>query len=175
MTLNVPARTIRLKGQAEYRDQGETLLSQPGDIVLIFRGQVRSLLMKCPDGCGETLVINLDARAGKAWGLMQRQNSLSIYPSVWRDGGCGSHFIVWRNRILWCDRWEEDNVEPDYDPMLERRVLHRLKKETFTSVMEIAHEFDEIPWEISRAARNLVRRGLAEEGRAVLRGSFRRR
>ncbi|HZZ31871.1 MAG TPA: DUF6527 family protein [Phenylobacterium sp.] len=168
-----PARTLRLCGQAEYRDQAEPHLHQPGDAALIFRGQARSLLIQCPDGCGQTLVINLDPRAGKAWRLDMRGGTPTLYPSVWRDGGCGSHFIVWRGRILWCDRYEVGNVEPDYDAGLEARVLKALTPQIFRSAEEIAWELDEIPWEVSRVARRLVRQALAEEGRGAKLNWFR--
>src|SRR6185437_1486385 len=106
-----------------------------------------------------------DARAGKAWRLDMRGGVPTLYPSVWREGGCGSHFIVWRGRILWCDRYEAGNAEPDYDAGLEARVLKALAPGTFRRAEEIASELDEIPWEVSRVARRLVRQGLAEEGR----------
>jgi len=162
-----PARTLRLCWQAEYRDEAEPHLRQPGDAALIFRGQARSLLIRCPDGCGQTLVINLDPRAGKAWRLDMRGGMPTLYPSVWRDGGCGSHFIVWRGRILWCDRYDTGNVEPAYDADLEARVLTALTPHSFRSAEDIAWELDEIPWEVSRAARRLVRQGIAEEGGAA--------
>lgn len=169
-----PARTLRLRGQAEYRDEAENALEQPGDAALVFRGLPRSLLIKCPDGCGETLVVNLDKRAGKAWGLDLRGGVPTLYPSVWRDGGCGSHFIVWRGRILWCDRYEDGNVEPDYDIKLETRVLAALDVREFRSAEDIAWQLDEIPWEVSRAARRLVSQGSAEADRRPRIDWFRR-
>jgi hypothetical protein len=80
--------------------------------------------MRCPDGCGETLVVNLDPRAGKAWKLDMRTGKATLYPSVWRDGGCGSHFIVWRGDVLWCDRFEEGNVEPRGRHGIQHRHAH---------------------------------------------------
>ena len=62
-----PARMVRLVGDAEYRDQAEATLKAPGDASMVFRARPRSIVMACPDGCGETLVINLDSRADKAW------------------------------------------------------------------------------------------------------------
>jgi hypothetical protein len=137
----------------------------PGDAVVVRRGALRSVLMRCPDGCGETLVVNLDPRAGKAWRFDTRGGSLTLFPSVWREGGCGSHFIVWRGKILWCDRFEGGNVEPAYDTdALERRVLIALRKNTLRSAEEIAAELDEIAWEVTRAGHALIRRGLAVSG-----------
>jgi hypothetical protein len=159
-----PARSTRLLGEAEYRDEGDALLQVPGDAVLIRRGALRSLLMRCPDGCGETLVVNLDPRSGKAWWFDIRRGEPTLFPSVWREGGCGSHFIVWRGTILWCDRFEEGNAEPPYDADLERRVLAVLQKDRLRSAKDVAAEIDEIPWEVMRAGRALVRRGFAISG-----------
>src|SRR6267378_4236509 len=77
------------------------LVSAPGDAVLIERGTPRWLLLACPCGCGAELPINLDRRAGKAWRVYKHgTTTLSVYPSVWRDTDCGSHFIIWRGNIL---------------------------------------------------------------------------
>lgn len=173
--MTTPARMLRLRGQTEYRDEAEPKLSQAGDAALVFRGQARSLVIRCPDGCGQTLVVNLDNRAGKAWRLDMRGGSPTLYPSVWRDGGCGSHFIVWRGRILWCDRYMEGNLEPDYDVALEAQVMKALRPNDFRHAEDIAWELDEIPWEVSRAARRLVVRGVAEEGRKTEINWFRKR
>ena len=163
--MTLPARTLKIRGEAEYRDEAERVLEQPGDAALVFRGLPRSLLIRCPDGCGETLVVNLDKRAGKAWRLDLRGGGATLYPSVWRDGGCGSHFIVWRGSILWCDYHTADNVEPEYDVALEARVLAALDSREFRSAEDIAWELDEIPWEVARAARRLVMHGTAEADR----------
>jgi hypothetical protein len=64
-TMSPPARKVRMVrmvGDAEYRDQAEATLSQPGDASLVLRGRPRAIVMACPDGCGETLVVNLDGR-----------------------------------------------------------------------------------------------------------------
>ena len=159
-----PARTIRLCGQGEYRDQAEAFLRLPGDAALVLRGVVRSLVMRCPDGCGETLVVNLDPRAGKAWWLDQRKGRLTLYPSIWRDSGCKSHFIVWRDKIVWCDRFAYGNEEPAYDAALEAQVLGLLSNVEWRSAVSIARTLGEIPWDVSRVARRLVRAGRAIEG-----------
>ncbi|UPJ77044.1 DUF6527 family protein [Bradyrhizobium sp. 187] len=67
------------------------MLKAAGDAVVVHRGTLRSVLMRCPDGCGETLVVNLDARAGKACKLDMRAGKAILYPSGWHDGGCRSH------------------------------------------------------------------------------------
>ena len=98
------ATRIRQRGTTEHRDEANRLLDEPGDTVLVERGVPRSLVMRCPDGCGETLTINLDRRAGKAWRLRAEKNATwSLYPSVWKVDGCRSHFIVRQSRIIWCE------------------------------------------------------------------------
>lgn len=172
--MSKPARHLRLRGVAEYRDQGELLLEAAGDAVLVRRGVPRSLLVACPDGCGETLVVNLDPRTAKAWKLDERGDEITLYPSVWRDGGCGSHFIVWRGRIIWCDRFEDGNLEPPYDVTLEQKLHAALEFGKFRSSLELATHLDEIPWEVSRAGRRLVQKDLAEAGSGPQRDWFRR-
>jgi hypothetical protein len=167
------ARKTRLVGTAAYRDEGEPLLALPGDAVLIHRGQPRSIVMKCPDGCGETLVVNLDERAGKAWRLDTRGGTLTLYPSVWREGGCKSHFILWRGHILWCGLFERGNFEPAYDPALESRILDGLDSAAFKTPEAIAIELGEITWEVRRAADRLVLQGKAESGKRTKRFQYR--
>lgn len=169
-----PVRIIHLCGVAQYRDEAERLLVAVGDAALVERGQPRSLVMKCPDGCGDTLVVNLDNRAGKAWRLDLRSGKTTLYPSVWREGGCGSHFIVWRDHILWCDRWEHDNVEPLYDARIEQRVFDALDDVAYRDVESLALDLDELHWDVSRAAHRLVVRGVAEAGKGKQGQCFRR-
>ncbi|WP_452033983.1 DUF6527 family protein [Azospirillum palustre] len=158
--MSPPARMVRMVGKAEYRDQAEASLSAPGDASLVFRTRPRSIVMACPDGCGETLVINLDSRADKAWRLDMR-GGLTLFPSVWRDGGCKSHFIVWRGHILWCDRFEEGNREPAYDVAIEPTVLAAMDPVTPRNAVEIADAINELVWEVNRVANRLVIQGLA--------------
>ena len=168
-----PARKTRWRGIGEYRDEAELLLEQVGDAAGVVRGRLRALLLKCPDGCGETLGINLDERAGKAWMIDVRRGALTLYPSVWRAAGCKSDFIPWRDHIIWCDRFEKGNEEPDYDPALETLALQAVEARRFRNGVEIAEQLGEIPWDVLRTLRRLVRAGLVEEGTGKLRGEFR--
>ncbi|MDH2089938.1 DUF6527 family protein [Rhizobium pusense] len=156
-----PARMVRLVGDAEYRDQAEASLSTPGDASMVFRSRPRSIVMACPDGCGETLVINLDSRADKAWRFDMRGEGLTLFPSVWREGGCESHFIVWRGHILWCDRFEGANREPPYNPEIEAAVLSAMDEVQPRNAVELADAIEELVWDVSRVANRLVGRGLA--------------
>ena len=162
--MNFPARRLRFAGEVAYRELGEPMVKNAGDAVLIVRGRPRAMLLACPDGCGETLVVNLDSRAGKAWRLDMRGEGPTLYPSVWRDGGCESHFIVWRGSILWCGRYLSGNEEPDRSEGLEEKVLDALDARTPRSVEELATLLDENIWDVDRAVTSLV-----QEGEAILR------
>ena len=155
-----PARHLRLLGKAEHRGEAERLIAGLGEAVIVERGRPRSLVMRCPDGCGQILAVNLDGRAGKAWELDLREGP-TLYPSVWREGGCGSHFIVWRGRILWCHRFMEGNFEPEHDPRLETRVHAKLDPTISRSAFDLAADLDELVWDVDRALRALARKGFA--------------
>lgn len=156
-----PARMVRLVGDAEYRDQAEATLNTAGDASMVFRARPRSIVMACPDGCGETLVINLDCRSGKAWRFDMRGEGLTLFPSVWREGGCESHFIVWRGYIVWCDRFQAGNREPPENPQLDSIVLSAMDEVQSRTAVDLAGIIDELVWDVNRVANRLVRHGLA--------------
>ncbi len=172
--MTIPARQVDFLGTAEYRGEAEAMLRSPGDAALVERGVLRSLVMRCPDGCGQTLVVNLDPRAGKAWRLDRRRGTTTLYPSVWRDGGCESHFIVWKDVILWCDRFEDGNREPDYDQGIEPLVLEALPIHQHMDAATIALRLNLLVWDAAKALRRLAARGEACEGTGSLRGAYRR-
>ena len=91
---------------------------------------------------------------------------------MWLNDGCKSHFVVWRDHIVWCDRFTTGNSEPEYDSGLEDRVLAVLDAETYRTAPEIALELDELVWDVARVLRRLVAQGLAKEGRGLLRDHF---
>lgn len=161
MTEVAPAKRIRAKGTVEYRHEADVLLEQPGDLVLVDRGRPRSLVISCPDGCGSLLTINLDPRSGKAWRLYRRGDEITLHPSIWRDNGCEAHFVLWRNRLLWCGPRLQGGDEPPYETQLEAAVHAALTNE-HRSADEIADALGEIPWEVSRVAERLVKAGKAK-------------
>lgn len=164
------AQTIDFRGLVQHRHEADEHLCSPGQAVLVRRGVDRSLTLLCPDGCGETLTINLDRRAGPAWRAYLEGPALSLYPSVWRNTGCRSHFIVWRSRIYWCDRDEELQA---VDADLEARVMRALMP-TARPYAEIAKDLDVVPWAVLSACRRLQRLGKVREGSGQEQGWFRR-
>jgi hypothetical protein len=151
------ATRVRLLGERSSIGEAESLLSRAGDLALVQRGELRWAVMFCPCGCGDTLRINLDGRAGPAWRVWRDARGVTIYPSVWRDAGCGSHFIVWDSRVWLSGAWDEQwNVESE----LEDSVLAKLGAEP-RGALEIADELSEVPWRVHQALRTLERRALA--------------
>lgn len=151
-------RVFALSGEAAVREDALSMLRGPGDGALVVRGQPRWFLLKCPCGCGDDISINLDSRTGPAWRYYEGRNGFTLFPSIWRESGCKSHFIIWANRILWFDGLDE---EPD-ESELEQIVLGALSSKE-RHFAEIACQLNEIPWAVLAAARGLVRKGTAEE------------
>lgn len=164
------AQAIDFQGVVEHRHEADEQLRLPGQAVVVRRGVDRSLTMLCPDGCGEMLTINLDRRAGPAWRLYLEGQLLSLYPSVWRNTGCRSHFIVWRSRIYWCD-WDDELQAVDSE--FEARVLGALTA-TLRPYAETAQQLNAVPWAVLSACRRLRRRGQVAEGMGEQQGWFRR-
>lgn len=171
--------TLSLKSVVESRAEVANQLKLPGDAVLIQRGQPRWLLLKCPCGCGDEIPVNLDRRAGKAWRFYGGAKSgVTLFPSVWRDTGCESHFIIWRDQILLFGGQGDDVSSSPVHPdilSLSKRVLESWPSEGWASYVDVADRLDEIPWDVLDACRYLARVGSLIEGRNQHRAMFRRR
>src|SRR5205823_167273 len=88
--------TFNMLGVVARYSEAAPLLQKPGDCAVVEReGVRRQIVIACPDGCGETLSINLDPRSGAAWRLYQRRGRWSLFPSIDKTAGCRSHFILW--------------------------------------------------------------------------------
>ena len=136
------------------------LLESPGDYAFVIRGVPRSIVMRCPDGCGDTITINLDRRSGSAWRSFARKSGLTIYPSVWRETGCRAHFIIWNDTLLWIGGGERAPWSDDALIATVRNALPSAESE-FRSFEDIAEELDAIPWEVLWACQYLERSGTA--------------
>jgi hypothetical protein len=167
--------TIRFLGKVETRDAAASLLSKGGDAVVVERGKPRLLILRCPCSCGDDLLINLDRRAGAAWYFHRNRTRITLFPSYWRADGCGSHFILWNNRIYWCRGWEsEEGDDWEVSTKLEEKVYAALPDEWFMNYELVAEQLKLVPWEALQACRQLVNRGKAVAGKWPLRGSYRR-
>lgn len=170
-------RTLTIRARVDSRANASAYLKRPGDAVIVDRQGPRWLVLSCPCGCGAEVPVNLDRRAGPAWRIYESPKGTSIYPSVWRDTDCHSHFIIWRDVIhmigarygeFWIDEAEESEDE------LSERVLEALSARE-QSAQEISDQIPSSePWDVLRCCRKLCRLGKAIEGHRHARGHFRR-
>lgn len=169
--------TLTIRAKVNSRANASAYLKRPGDAVIVDRQGPRWLVLSCPCGCGSEVPVNLDRRAGPAWRLYESPKGTSLYPSVWRDTDCQSHFIIWRDNIhmigaRYGESWA-DEVEEDEDDLLQR-VLEVLSDRD-QSAEEISDQIPTSePWDILHVCRRLCLLGKALEGRQHARGHFRR-
>ncbi len=168
---------LHLRATVSSRSDVTKFVSKPGDAVLIDRGGPRWLILSCPCGCGEHFPINLNSRTGPAWSLYDTpQGQLSVFPSVWRESGCQSHYIIWRGKIYLfgksVDRDEGDLPEINLSA-LEPSIRGRLSPSTWRHFTDVASDLDAVPWDVLEVCRKFVKRGEAAEGTGKQRGHFR--
>jgi len=167
-------RRARLKGIVASHTAALALIDEPGDVAIVKRGALRSVVMRCPDACGEVITLNLDPRTDKAWRIYRSPRGVTIFPSVWRDTGCQSHFIIWNDVISWTNAFDEDARWSDNETELEERVWRALRPDAYSEFVQIADALDEIPWAVLDACRRLVKEGRAKAGLGSMKSSFRR-
>ena len=173
--MKVRVNKIIFRGKVETRDAASPLLVSSGDFVIVERGKPRLMVLRCPCGCGDDLLINVDRRVGKAWRYYRNQYGMSLYPSYWRDTACESHFIIWNNNIYWCSGWETEGSDTwSISPDVEGAVLKNLSMDHYTKYYDLAEKLELIPWEVLQACRQLAKRGLVEPGGRQRYDEFRR-
>ena len=56
----------------------------------------------CPCGCGTLLELLLVAEAKPHWTVRPvDEGFVDLSPSIWRIRGCGSHFFIKNNQVIW--------------------------------------------------------------------------
>ena len=61
-----------------------------------------SVALQCPCRCRAVIQLNLLPDAESRWSLTKHHDgSVTLYPSIWRPKGCGSHFFIRKGRIEW--------------------------------------------------------------------------
>lgn len=67
------------------------------------RQRIKWSMMTCPCGCGDSITLSLQAIHKPHWSLSETESLRpTLYPSIWRDVGCLSHFWVRDGRVFWC-------------------------------------------------------------------------
>ena len=61
------------------------------------------VMFRCPCHCGDVITLSLQPIHTPSWKLsLSEEKRPTLYPSVWRDSGCYSHFWVKDGRVFWC-------------------------------------------------------------------------
>lgn len=117
-------------------DAGPKLTS--GRLLIVQRGRPRWLCFLCPCGCGSRVRLNLDARVGKRWRVWVNNGRATVFPSVWLDTGCRSHFLISSNRVISCD-WGRASARMRLSAG-ERTVLHAARVNGAAVALEVIAE-----------------------------------
>jgi len=77
---------------------------QPRQLYCILAQKApRWALFQCPCKCGCVITLSLQIAHVPHWNVYKGRGGLpSIYPSIWRNSGCYSHFWIEDGRIVWC-------------------------------------------------------------------------
>ena len=91
-----PYRCVRVE------DMPENL--KPLTVYLCGEGQyLWAAAMICPCGCKQVINLNLLQNVRPRWSVKEHKDgTVTLTPSVWRQNGCRSHFILRQGRIQWC-------------------------------------------------------------------------
>lgn len=72
-------------------------------------------LFRCPCGCRDVITLSLQSGHKPHWRITHSDSGRpTLYPSVWRDKGCLSHFWLKDGRIFWCP---DTGTHPDLRPL----------------------------------------------------------
>lgn len=148
-------KRFRIVTRVERRADAVPLLRLACEAVLVHRGHDRLLVIRCPCGCGDDVLLNLDRAAGPAWRLYETARGVSVFPSVWRETGCGSHFVVWDDRVLiFGERdWSFDSDDRD----LGEAIIAVLRAHNVPVHFEdVADRLGAVPWTILSVCRRLA-------------------
>lgn len=64
-------------------------------------GRKKWMLLRCPCGCGDVITLSLQTVHRPHWSIHEKNGRPYLFPSVWRDVGCYSHFWIKDGRVFW--------------------------------------------------------------------------
>ncbi|MHA6281278.1 DUF6527 family protein [Salinimicrobium sp. CAU 1759] len=72
-------------------------------IKVVYKGKPYWCLFKCPCGCRRVISLSLQENHEPHWELKVTESGRpSLFPSVWQNTGCLSHFWIDGGSVLWC-------------------------------------------------------------------------
>lgn len=66
------------------------------------RNYVKWAYLRCPDNCGEIIMLNLSEKIKPLWRVKQdKKGRVTIHPSIHKLDGCKSHFWIKKGNLIW--------------------------------------------------------------------------
>lgn len=79
-------------------------------IEVIYKKEPYWAVFKCPCGCSSIISLPLQKSHNPHWSVdSSKTGRPSVYPSVWQNKGCLSHFWIDDGKINWC---KNSGIEP---------------------------------------------------------------
>ena len=112
LILNTFSKVQLVLGRVDYRL--ERVETRPKDVDIPSKTVVvvghkelpKWALMRCPCGCGEILILSLMKRFRNYWQYeTDTWGRITLTPSVWKNDGCRSHFILKKGKVVWCKNY----------------------------------------------------------------------
>lgn len=86
------------------RTPSNNLIGTKQFIEVVYNDVPRWAIFKCPCTCGNVISLPLQASHSPRWKVTQSQAGRpTLYPSVWQNKGCMSHFWIEEGRVFWCN------------------------------------------------------------------------
>ena len=77
----------------------------PGQFISVsHHGKLFWTVFRCPCGCGDVISLPMSPPHNPRWQLSTSSAGRpTLYPSVWRNKGCKSHFWLTDGRVYWSE------------------------------------------------------------------------
>lgn len=80
------------------------LIKEREFVTVIYKSKPIWALFKCPCGCGYVITLPLQKPHKPKWKIFESEfGRPSLYPSVWQNKGCYSHFWIEDGKLIWCN------------------------------------------------------------------------
>lgn len=89
---------------------GNAAIKENEFIAVIHENTPFWAMFKCPCGCGTVISLSLQRTHKPSWVVEKsKYGRPTLYPSVWQNKGCCSHFWIKDGRVHWCNN---SGIEP---------------------------------------------------------------
>ncbi len=73
-------------------------------IAVVYENEPFWAMFRCPCGCGTVISLSLQKAHNPSWSVEETDTGRpTLYPSVWQNKGCCSHFWITDGRVHWCN------------------------------------------------------------------------